>query len=59
MILATKSPAYRKRAGQLRTDEEWLHAMVEEPRLIRRPILMTDDGVYPGFLPDTWRGAVT
>ena len=54
-ILATKSPAYRKRAGTVHTDEEWLRAMAEEPRLIKRPILMTDDGVIPGFQADQWR----
>lgn len=57
-ILATKSPAYRKRVGTLHTDEEWLKAMVEEPRLIRRPILMTEDGVIPGFQADEWRKAL-
>lgn len=57
-ILATRSPAYRKRAGTPHTDDEWLRAMAEEPRLIRRPLLVTEAGVVPGFAADRWREAV-
>ncbi len=53
-ILSTRSPAYKKRAGSVGTDDGWLQAMVEEPRLMRRPILVTERGVAVGFNPDTW-----
>jgi len=36
------------------TDDEWLSAMAEEPRLIRRPILVTPAGVGVGFEPAVW-----
>lgn len=53
-VLSTRSPAYKKRADSTRTDEEWLDAMVEEPRLLRRPILVTERGVGVGFDPAAW-----
>lgn len=45
-------------AGQEHSDEEWLRLMAEEPRLIRRPILRTDRGVWVGFTPEAWEQAV-
>jgi arsenate reductase len=53
-VLSTRSPAYKKRADSTRTDEEWLDAMVEEPRLLRRPILVTARGAGVGFDPAAW-----
>jgi arsenate reductase-like glutaredoxin family protein len=46
-LLSTRSPAYRKLQGTPPGD--WLAVMADEPRLIRRPILITDRGVAVGF----------
>ena len=54
-ILATKSPAYRARAGTVADEAGWLAAMAQEPRLIRRPILETDKGMTVGFSEVNWR----
>ncbi|MCL5967467.1 MAG: arsenate reductase [Firmicutes bacterium] len=53
-ILSTRSPAFKQRAHSIRTEDDWLSAMVEEPRLIRRPILVTERGVAVGFNSDAW-----
>lgn len=50
-LVSRRSPAYRARGG---TAVDWLTAMVEEPRLIRRPILETPTGVVVGFDPAAW-----
>jgi arsenate reductase-like glutaredoxin family protein len=55
-VLATRSPAYRARAAATAGEEAWISAMVEEPRLIRRPILETDRGMAVGFSAERWRG---
>lgn len=54
-VLATRSPAYRARAAATAGEEAWIGAMVEEPRLIRRPILETDRGMAVGFSAERWR----
>ena len=54
-VLATRSPAYRARASSIADEPGWLAAMVEEPRLIRRPILETDRGMAVGFSEANWR----
>jgi arsenate reductase-like glutaredoxin family protein len=54
-VLATRSPAYRRRTDQDNDEAGWILAMVEEPRLIRRPILETDAGMAVGFSADSWR----
>lgn len=54
-VLATRSPAYRARASSIADEPGWLAAMVEEPRLIRRPILETDRGMAVGFSEVNWR----
>ncbi len=53
-VLATRSPAYRARASAIADEPGWLQAMVDEPRLIRRPILETDRGMAVGFSEANW-----
>ena len=50
-LVSTRSRVYRNHqsGGQQVTEAEWLERMLAEPRLIRRPILVTDDGVEVGF----------
>lgn len=50
-LVSTRSSPYRNErlAEQDLTEEEWLERLVAEPRLIRRPILVSDDGVEVGF----------
>jgi Spx/MgsR family transcriptional regulator len=50
-LLATRSTPYRKeRLGEQQLGEgALLNRMLTEPRLIRRPILVTDDEVIVGF----------
>jgi arsenate reductase-like glutaredoxin family protein len=52
-LLSLRSPAYRARQGVSLSD--WLQEMIEEPRLIRRPILVTPGGTAVGFDPERWR----
>lgn len=50
-MFSWRSPSakpYRDRRGKL-SDDELIDLMLEEPRLIRRPILITDDQVLFGF----------
>ncbi len=44
-VVATKSPAYKKMGLDRRevSDEELLALMVEEPRLLRRPLIVETD----------------
>lgn len=58
-VLSTRSPAYKKRAESVHGDDEWLAAMVTEPRLLRRPILVTERGVGVGFDAETWSRLLT
>lgn len=55
VVLSVKSPAYRARSGVVSERGEWILQMVEEPRLIRRPILLTDRGASVGFDPVRWK----
>ena len=52
-LLSTKSPAYRARR-QSTADDEWLAAMLDEGRLIRRPLLVVDNRIAVGFDPEAW-----
>lgn len=50
-MFSWRSPSartYRERRGDL-TDDELIDLMLEEPRLIRRPILITGKNVLFGF----------
>ena len=50
-MFSWRSPSakeYRDRRGKL-SDEELIDLMMENPRLIRRPILITGDDVLFGF----------
>lgn len=50
-MFSWRSPSakqYRERRGDL-TDDELIDLMLEEPRLIRRPILVTGKKVVFGF----------
>ena len=44
---------YRDRRGEL-SDEELIALMVEEPRLVRRPILVKDGRLVIGFKPGAY-----
>jgi arsenate reductase len=50
-LVSTRSTPYRaeKLGDRDLTEDEWLAWLLAEPRLIRRPILVTDDGVEVGF----------
>jgi arsenate reductase len=50
-LVSTHSIPYRKgNLGELGlTDADWIERMIAEPRLVRRPILVTDDEVVVGF----------
>lgn len=50
-LVSTRSAPYRKEnLGEANlTEDEWLERMLAEPRLVRRPILITDDEVVVGF----------
>lgn len=50
-LVSTRSSVYRnERLGEREIgEEEWIERMLAEPRLIRRPILVTDNGVEVGF----------
>lgn len=50
-LVSTRSIPYRKEklAGQNLTEDDLLERILAEPRLVRRPILVTDDEVVVGF----------
>jgi arsenate reductase len=50
-IFATRSPTYKKLglAGQQLSDDDMLRLMVENPQLIRRPIVQVGDQLVIGF----------
>jgi arsenate reductase len=50
-LVSTRSSVYRndQLGGKHFTEDEWLERMLAEPRLIRRPILVRDEGVEVGF----------
>lgn len=55
-LVATRSTQWRKGglAEMQLSDEELLEHMLREPRLIRRPILVTEDEVIVGFNKDRY-----
>jgi len=50
-VVATKSPAYKKMGLDQRavSDDELLALMIQEPRLIRRPLVVVDGNPVIGF----------
>lgn len=50
-VLSKRSKAYKARADEIEsmTDDELLAAMVEEPTLIRRPLVVADGRLVIGF----------
>lgn len=60
-LVSTRSKAYRAEGLDLRdpSDDELLDLMLDEPRLIRRPILVTDDDVHVGFNRDSYESIAT
>lgn len=50
-VVATKSPAYKKLGLDQRavSDDELLALMIQEPRLIRRPLVVVDGKPVIGF----------
>lgn len=50
-LVSTRSSPYRnERLGEQNlSEDEWLDRMLAEPRLIRRPIFVSDKGVEVGF----------
>ena len=48
-----KSPQVKARglAGKQLTDDEMIRWMLQEPRLIRRPVIVVDGKAYFGFKP--------
>ena len=59
-LVATRSAPYRKErlAERQLSDDELLEKMLLEPRLVRRPILVTDDEVVVGFDRDRYEALV-
>jgi arsenate reductase-like glutaredoxin family protein len=50
-ILSKRSKLYRQRSSEIdaMTDDELLAAMVDEPTLIRRPLVVADGKILMGF----------
>ncbi|MBX5467694.1 MAG: arsenate reductase [Firmicutes bacterium] len=53
-LVSSKSPKAKQLNPPPATATAWLEAMAAEPRLIRRPILVTDHGTAVGFDPARW-----
>lgn len=53
-ILSKKSPKYKEWVPKMATPEEWITAMAEEPRLIRRPIWRHGSHIVVGFSGASW-----
>jgi len=56
-FLNPKSPAFKARAlaGKKLTQDQALKLMVEEPNLIKRPLLIVDGKIVPGFEREGYR----
>ncbi len=54
-ILSTKSPKYRALQAEGLSQTQWIAAMAQEPRLIKRPLVERDDALYIGFQPEVWK----
>lgn len=54
-LLSTRSKAYRSLKDVTFGEEAWIRAMARQPRLIRRPLLLTERGMAIGFDAQTWR----
>ncbi len=57
-LLSTKSPKYRELKGVVTSDEDWIAEMAREPRLIRRPLWRTRQGILVGFDAAAWDAAL-
>ncbi|MCY0879461.1 MAG: arsenate reductase [Firmicutes bacterium] len=57
-LLSTKSPKYKSLATSGTLARDWAQLMAEEPRLIKRPLLVVDDQVVVGFDEALWRRAL-
>ena len=57
-LLSTKSPKYRELKATISSDADWIAEMAREPRLIRRPLWRTRQGILVGFDPATWEAAI-
>lgn len=55
-LVSKRSSVYRnERLGEQElSEDEWLERMLAEPRLIRRPIFVSDNGVDVGFNKDRY-----
>ena len=53
-LIAKKSPSYKLYRDRMTTEEGIIEAFSQEPRLIRRPIWVGEDGVRIGFNSTEW-----
>ena len=53
-LLSKKSPHYKAHRDEIKTDDEWLELMAQEPRLIKRPVVVDGTTVYIGFDAEKW-----
>lgn len=52
--MAYKALNLKEKLPQL-SQEEQLKLLASDPMLVKRPILVTEKGVYPGFREDAWK----
>lgn len=57
-LLSKKSPAYKRHQPLVQTEQDWIQAMAQEPRLIRRPVWQIGRRWLIGFQPDVWQAAL-
>ena len=57
-ILSKRSPAYKVYAQKIQDETDWLEAMAQEPRLIRRPIWHVNGHYRIGFDVNAWESAL-
>lgn len=53
-LLSKKSPKYKEYEGRVTGPDDWIRFMAEEPRLLKRPILVNGGQVLVGFDPTAW-----
>ncbi len=53
-LLSKKSPKYKEYQERVAAPEDWLPLMAEEPRLLKRPIVVRDGQIYIGFDQKAW-----
>lgn len=57
-LLSKRSPKYPAYVPKVHDPSDWIPLMAEEPRLIKRPIVILGQNLLVGFDADLWKAAL-